>query len=124
MKKLIITKILFLIALLFAISLLSSCSTPEQTEVNPEKHTAIITIKGGSPQCWVNGANGEIKWTQSQITCQVQKEDVITAMGLSYDIDNSNNYGAADVHVTAHCSIKIDGQEVTNGVNWCAYQIP
>jgi hypothetical protein len=62
--------------------------------------------------------------TQPYITRNVNKGDVITAIGYSYSIDNSNNYGAPNVNVIGNITFKINGEVVKSGIGNLSYQVP
>jgi hypothetical protein len=62
--------------------------------------------------------------TQPYITRNVNKGDVITAIGYSYSIDNSNNYGAPNVNVIGYITFKINGEVVKTGIGNLSYQVP
>ena len=112
---------------LILVSILSlglfSCSTDEIQPTEKTTHSVIIQNTGGSPQVFVS--KGCVTTTQngSNVSIYAEKGVVITATGLSYSIDNSNNYNAENVVVTANIKIIVDGQVVKEGTNWVAYQI-
>jgi len=125
MKKLIIIKAILLVVALCLISLFASCS-PEETPIPQEQaKTLEVIIEGNSPECFIKGLNEPIIYlTQPYITRNVNKGDVITAIGYSYSIDNSNNYGAPNVNVIGYITFKINGEVVKTGIGNLSYQVP
>jgi hypothetical protein len=102
---------------------LFSCSTDEVQPTQRTTHSVIIQNTGGSPQVFISRGCVTTKQVGSNVSIYAEKGDVITAIGLSYSTDNSNNYGGTNVNVTANIKIIVDGEVVKEGVNWIAYQI-
>jgi hypothetical protein len=125
MKKLIIIKAVLLVVALCLIGLFSSCS-PDETPIPQEQaKTLEVIIEGLSPECFIKGLNEPMIYlTQPYIKRNVNKGDVITAIGYSYSIDNSNNYGAPNVNVIGNITFKINGEVVKSGIGNLSYQVP
>jgi len=101
----------------------SSCTAPDNVEIQVEKTSmATITNTGGSPEVFVTSNCVTTRYATPCLNIEVKKGDVITALGFSYSTDNSNNYGGTNVNVTANITIKIDDQTVKTGVGHCSYQ--
>jgi len=113
MKKVILSSV----SLMF----LLSCST--QDPANDAIHVVNVHNSGGSPECFITHAGLTTKYTTSTVAAQVSDGDVITALGQSYSIDNSQNYGAPNVNVVAEIAIFIDGVEVKSGINHTTYMV-
>jgi hypothetical protein len=125
MKKLIIIKAVLLVVALFLIGLFASCS-PEETPTPPQEQTKTleVIIEGNSPECFIKGLDcSMIYLTSPYITINVNKGDVITAIGYSYSIDNSNNYGAENVNVIGNITFKINGEVVKSGIGNLTYKV-
>jgi len=125
MRKLLVIKAILLVVALCLISLFASCS-PEKTPTPQEQaKTLEVIIEGNSPECFIKGLNSPMIYlTSPYITRNVNKGDVITAIGYSYTIDNSNNYGAPNVTVIGNITFKINGIVVKTGVGNLSYQVP
>jgi len=102
--------------------LLLSCSTPDPAK-SDAIHVVTVHNSGGSPECFVSHNGVVTKYATSYVITQAEAGDVITALGQSYSIDNSQNYGAPDVNVIANISIFVDGVEVKNGINHATYMV-
>ncbi len=124
MKKLLIIKAILLVVALFLISLFASCSPEETPTPQEQTKTLEVIIEGNSPECFIKGLNSPMIYlTQANITRNVNKGDVITAIGYSYSIDNSNNYGAPNVNVIGNITFKINGEVVKTGIGNLSYQV-
>lgn len=125
MKKLLVIKAILLVVALCLISLFASCSPEETPTPQVQAKTLEVIIEGNSPECFIKGLNAPMIYlTQPYITRNVNKGDVITAIGYSYSIDNSNNYGAPNVNVIGHITFKINGEVVKSGIGNLSYQVP
>lgn len=125
MKKLIIIKAILLVVVLCLIGLFASCSPEETPTPQEQAKTLEVIIEGNSPECFIKGLNEPMIYlTQPYITRNVNKGDVITAIGYSYTIDNSNNYGAPNVNVIGNITFKINGEVVKTGIGNLSYQVP
>jgi hypothetical protein len=125
MKKLIIIKAVLLVVALCLIGLFSSCSPDETPTPQEQAKTLEVIIEGLSPECFIKGLNEPMIYlTQPYIKRNVNKGDVITAIGYSYSIDNSNNYGAPNVNVIGNITFKINGEVVKSGIGNLSYQVP
>jgi hypothetical protein len=109
---------------LFTLSLFSCTQEDKITPIEQSK-TLDVTILGNSPEFWYHNVktNTTTYIRQSHIVMNVNKGDVITAIGFSYSIDNSNNYNAPNVVVVGEITFKVNGVVVANGVNNLSYQI-
>lgn len=124
MKKLLITKAIVFICLLFAIALFNSCSSEETPTIQEQSKTLEVIIEGNSPECFIKGIDSPMIYlTLPYITTNVNKGDVITAIGYGYTVDNSNNYGAPNVTVVGNITFKLNGVVVVSGINNLSYQI-
>jgi hypothetical protein len=123
MKKLLIIKTVLLVVALCLINLFASCS-PEETPT-PQEQTKTLEVinEGNSPECFIREVDNLIYLSQPYIKRNVKKGDVITAMGFSYSIDNSNNYGASNVNVIGNITFKINGEVVKSGIGNLTYQV-
>jgi hypothetical protein len=127
MKKLLVIKAILLVVALCLISLFASCSPEEIPTPTPQEQAKKleVIIEGLSPECFIKGLNSPMIYlTQPYITRNVNKGDVITAIGYSYSIDNSNNYGAPNVNVIGNITFKINGEVVKSGIGNLSYQVP
>lgn len=125
MKKLLIIKTVVLVVALCLISLFASCSPQEAPIPQEQAKTLEVIIEGNSPECFIKGLNSPMVYlTLPYITRNVNKGDVITAIGYSYSIDNSNNYGAPNVTVIGNITFKINGEVVKSGIGNLSYQVP
>jgi hypothetical protein len=124
MKKLIIANVIALIGFLTLISMLSSC-TQEETSIIEQPRKLDVIIEGNSPEFWYHNAtdNTTTYITQSHISMDVHRGDVITAIGYGYTIDNSNNYGASNVVVVGQITFKVNDVIVASGINNLSFQI-
>ena len=123
MRKLLVIKAILLVVALCLISLFASCSTEETPQ--EQAKTLEVIIEGNSPECFIKGLDSPMIYlTSPYITRNVNKGDVITAIGYSYTIDNSNNYGASNVTVIGNITFKINGIVVKTGVGNLSYQVP
>lgn len=112
-------KNIFFLLLLFTIS----CTSEDAPEPETQKKRLEIVISGNSPECYISTKNGMIYLRESHITRDVEKGDIITAIGFTYSIDNSNNYNAQNVTVLGTIVIKINGVIVKEGINNLTYQV-
>lgn len=87
-------------------------------------HSVVIYNTGGSPEVFTTHKCETKRTEGKRVIVYLQQHDVITAIGQSYSIDNSQNYGAADEHVTANIEIWVDNKLVNKGINNLSYQIP
>jgi hypothetical protein len=125
MKKLLVIKAVLLVVVLCLIGLFASCSPEETPTPQEQAKTLEVIIEGNSPECFIKGLNEPMIYlTQPYITRNVKKGDVITAIGYSYSIDNSNNYGAPNVNVIGNITFKINGEVVKSGIGNLSYQVP
>ncbi len=126
MKKLLIIKAVLLVVALFLISLFTSCSPEETPTPTPQEQikTLEVIIEGNSPECFIKELDSPMVYLrQPYITRNVNKGDVITAIGYGYTIDNSNNYGAPNVTVIGKITFKINGEVVASGIDNLSYQV-
>ena len=126
MKKLLLIKAIVLAIAILLIALFSSCSSDDITSTPIEQSKTLdVTIQGNSPEFWHYNAKDNIttKYTQSHIILNVNKGDVINAIGYGYTIDNSNNYNTPNVVVVGYITFKVNGVVVANGVDTLAYLI-
>lgn len=102
---------------------LFSCSTDEVQPTEKTVHSVVVQNSGGSPQVFITKDCVTTVQEGANINILAEKGVLITATGLSYFIDNSNNYNAENVVVTANIKIIVDGQIVKEGKDWLTYRI-
>lgn len=87
-------------------------------------HQVTVLMEGGDPQVYINKCGEEQKVLKgSVITTFIREGYTITATAFSYSEDNSNNYGAPDVHVDSKITIMVDNKIVDSGKEMVSYYI-
>lgn len=126
MKKLLIIKAILLVVAILLIGLFSSCSSDEITSTPIEQSKTLdVTIQGNSPEFWHYNAKDKIttKYTESHIILNVNKGDVVNAIGYGYTIDNTNNYNTSNVVVVGNITFKVNGVVVASGIGSLSHLI-
>jgi hypothetical protein len=100
---------------------LASCSNDQPIEV--PVYNLKVTNTGGSPECFISHDGVTRKYTTAVVNTVIEKNDVVTALGQSYSIDNQYNYGAANVSVVANITISINNEPVKSGINNLTFQL-
>jgi hypothetical protein len=126
MKKLLVIKAIVLVVAILLIGLFSSCSSDDITSTPIEQSKRLeVFFEGNSPEFWYYNAkeNTTTYIRQSYISLDVNKGDVINAIGYGYTIDNSNNYNAPNVVVVGYITFKVNGVVVASGIDTLAHLI-
>jgi hypothetical protein len=122
MKKL-LTSLAILLSL-FSCTPDYDMSKPEVSQTS-EYRMITVTNEGGSPQIYYTphnqyNTNTRIE-TGETFTKVMRKGDMFTVIGMSYYEDNTHNYGAPNVTVTANIKIYVDSRLVKQGVDQVTY---
>lgn len=112
---------------LFILSVLSvlfvNCTANEIETTESDVYSVKVFNSGGSPKVYITSDCNTTSQSGGSVNLYAKKGTTITAQGLSYHIDNSNNYGAPDVDEVANITIIVNDVIVKEGKDLVSYTI-